>query len=73
MIRNACGSRISRSTWDRVRPTAYAASDWPRGSAATPARMISAMITQLYAVRPMTRYHSGGSAIPTSGSTRAAK
>ena len=31
------------------------------------------MITQLYAVSPMTRYQSGGSEIPISGSTREAK
>ena len=73
MIRNAWGSRIMRSVCSRVSPTASAASLWPRGSAATPERRISAMITQLYAVSPMTRYHSGGSEMPISGSTREAK
>ena len=47
MIRNAWGSRIMRIVCSRVSPTAIAASGWPLGSAATPARRISAMITQL--------------------------
>ena len=58
---------------------ARAASRWPPGSEATPARMISAMMTQLYAVRPMTRNHRPDPpgipvrSTPSSGRTRLAK
>ena len=38
----ACGSRISRITPLLRSPIAYAASDWPFGTASTPARTTSA-------------------------------
>lgn len=47
IVRTACGSRIVSSVWVRVSPTAYAASAWPRGRDASPARRISAMIAML--------------------------
>ena len=43
----ACGSRIDRMVWPQRRPSAEAASAWPRGSAFTPARTISAITAPL--------------------------
>ena len=39
--------------WPQRSPSAEAASDWPRGSALTPARTISAMTAPLYSVSPV--------------------
>ena len=47
ITRNAWGSKIRRSVCPRVSPIAEAASPWPRGSEFTPARMISAITTEL--------------------------
>ena len=47
MTRNACGSSTIRIVWPLVSPIASAASRWPRGSDATPARTTSAKITML--------------------------
>lgn len=45
--RTACGSSTSRMTPDFRRPSAYAASDCPRGTASTPARKTSASTAPL--------------------------
>ena len=42
MMRSACGITTTRIVVARVMPMARAASNWPRGTAEMPARMISA-------------------------------
>ena len=39
--RKACGSRISRRFWPKLRPSERAASAWPNGTVLTPDRNVS--------------------------------
>ena len=60
----AWGSRIDRIVWLQLKPSAEAASCWPRGSEPTPERTISAITAPLYSVSPVTtpasaRYFDG--------------
>ena len=54
MVVTACGSSTSHITPDLRSPMAYAASDWPAGTASTPARTTSASTDPLYMVNPPT-------------------
>src|SRR5438445_5529644 len=59
MLRIACGSTTNRIDCARVRPSAVAASTWPRGTDWMPARTISPK----YAASKMTKAASGRAGI----------
>ena len=69
----ACGNTILKVILALERPSAWAASTWPRGTALTPARKISASTPAAASATGSVSIQNDGSAILYWGSTKKKK